>query len=112
MEDKEKKYSLNPDDFLKEILSEKDSIDPATEEIRVYLNKVIAKYELKTQAVIAVLAQISAGYVHSIKRDMPTPKTKDTIEDLYQHTYETFLAFFEFNDVLSEVEKEERRNLN
>ena len=100
---------FTPEDALKAILQQKDSIDVASNELSEKLSEVIAKYQLDPQAVMAVLAQMSAGFVHQLQREMLTPNSKETIENIYQHAFHTFLALSDIYDVENMVK---RRDLN
>ena len=100
------------DYILKDILRQKEAIDPATDELREKFTEIIAKYHLNGQGVMAVLAQLSAEYVHRLQLKVATPNDKDLIEDMYQHIFEVFLATFDFQDLQEEVRKEMKLKIN
>lgn len=106
------KKDYKSDYILKDILSQRDTIDSATNELLVTFNEMIQKYHLNGQGAMATVAQLSALYVHGLKKGVSTPEEQDILEDMFEHTFNTFLALFDLQDIQEEISKEERRKLN
>ncbi len=84
----------------------------ATEQLRQRFNEVIAEKQLSPQDALIVLANLSAGYSHMVKRVMKTPEQKDAVEDVFTRNYQIFLGLLEGKDISAEIDKMEREKAN
>ena len=101
-------------DILSELTNKQHMIEPATEQLRIRLNELIDEYQLDHTSVIAVMARLSAAYVHQLKNGAPQAVGKDFIENSYYELFQAFLAMHENYDkyVQQEAEKEKRMEKN
>ncbi len=91
---------------------ELQNISDAAEQLRQRFNEVIAEKQLSPQDALIVLANLSAGYSHMVKRVMDTPEKKNAVEDVFTRNYQIFLGLLEGKDVEAEIDKMEREKLN
>ena len=75
------------------------------------LNDIILKYDINAPTTLAVLAQLSAGYVHQMKQGQE-PAYQDHIEDVFQNMYQESLAQFDLHNINREMEKMRQKELN
>ena len=57
---------IGPDDILNDLKRQQEAVSPATDELRLKLNKIIAKYRIDASTTLIVLSNLSAGYVHQM----------------------------------------------
>lgn len=101
-------------DVLSELTDKQHLIDPVAEQLRLRLNELIDKYQLDHTSVIAVMARLSAAYVHQLQNAAPPAVGRDFIENSYYELFQAFLAMHEDYDnyVQEEAEKEKRIEKN
>ncbi len=92
--------------------SDLQRISDATEQLRQRFNEVIAEKQLSPQDALIVLANLSAGYSHMVKRVMTNPEQKDAVEDVFTRNYQIFLGLLEGKDIEGEIDKMEREKAN
>lgn len=98
--------------ILENLLTKGRKVFPAGEELRVKLNEIISSHRLDTNAVTTLLAYLSAAYVHKVKQTLDTEEAKDLLEDIFVQDFNNFLIMFDLNDVMEEVEKMKKKELN
>ena len=98
-------------DINEELKRLHEAINPATNELRLRLNDIILKYDINAPTTLAVLAQLSAGYVHQMKQGQE-PAYQDHIEDVFQNMYQESLAQFDLHNINREMEKMRQKELN
>ena len=71
----------------------------ATEELRQRLNEIIAKHEMSGEAVLAMLAHISAGYIHQMQRAYDEDGADAVVEETFHNMLTALLTDFDMSDV-------------
>ncbi len=84
----------------------------ASEELRQRLNEVIASHQMSGEAVLAMLAHISAGYIHQMQRIYDQTGAEVVVEENFQNMLTAFLTDFDMSDVKTEMDKIKREQLN
>jgi len=84
----------------------------ASEELRQRLNEVIASHQMSGEAVLAMLAHISAGYIHQMQRIYDHAGAEVVVEEHFQNMLTAFLTDFDMSDVKTEMDKIKREQLN
>ncbi len=102
---------IGPDDILNDLKRQQEAVSPATDELRLKLNEIIAKYRIDASTTLIVLSNLSAGYVHQMQRGQE-PSYRDAVEDMFQRGFKTCLAHYDLLDVNDEVEKMKKQELN
>ena len=105
----------NNDKELKEVLHELALLEQFTgmgaEELKDKLNEIIQKYSLNPAAVLAMLARLTAGYIHIIQ-EHSAPEKHDEIEDKFHFMLESYLADMDLVKVSKTMEKIKRMDAN
>lgn len=91
-----------------------------SEELRQRLNEIIARHQMSGDAVLAMLAQISAGYIHQIsagyihqmQRVYDQAGADEIVDESFQNMLTAFLTDFDMSDVSNEIDKIKREHLN
>ena len=84
----------------------------ASEELRQRLNEIIATHQMSGDAVLAMLAQISAGYIHQMQRAYDQAGADEIVEETFQNMLTAFLTDFDMSDVSNEIDKIKREQVN
>ena len=84
----------------------------ASEELRQRLNEIIARHQMSGDAVLAMLAQISAGYIHQMQCAYDQAGADEIVEETFQKMLTAFLTDFDMSDVSNEIDKIKREQLN
>ena len=84
----------------------------ASEELRQRLNEVIANHQMSGEAVLAMLARISAGYIHQMQCIYDQAGAEVIVEENFQNMLTAFLTDFDMSDVKTEMDKIKREQLN
>jgi len=79
-----KAFKYNSETLLREMVTEANAIDPATEAVSKTLNEVIAKHKLSGQSLLKLMARLSAESIHRVQYDLCTPETRDKAEEYFQ----------------------------
>ena len=90
-------FKYNTEDLLQEIVKNAGMDDPATDSVRIALNKAITSHKLTGKEVLMLLAKLSAAWIHKIQRDICNPETKDKVEDFYNDALAGHLGLFEYS---------------
>ena len=77
----------------------------ASEELRQRLNEVIANHQMRGETVLAMLARISAGYIHQMQRSYDQAGAEAVVEENFQTMLKAFLTDMDMNEVKEEKEK-------
>ena len=96
--------NFNPKEGI-DIQLRQDEIDPAADEMRQRLNEVITGHGLSGESALAVLAKLSAAYIHLQQRFFNDPGAKDAVEDLFTQTLQHYLALFDMTDMQREMNR-------
>ena len=86
--------------------------DPAAEELRKSLNGLIAKYNLHPSVVISLLARISAAYIHLTQKAYNQICGDEVVEEDFQNMLTAHLTDLDMSDVMDEMEKMKKEQLN
>ena len=84
----------------------------ASEELRQRLNEVIANHQMSGEAVLAMLARITAGYIHQMQRAYDQAGADEVVEESFQTMLTAFLTDFDMSDVQQEIDKIKREQVN
>ena len=84
----------------------------ASEELRQRLNEVIANHQMSGEAVLAMLARITAGYIHQMQRAYDHAGADEVVEESFQTMLTAFLTDFDMSDVRQEIDKIKREQVN
>lgn len=98
--------------LLKDLFSQSDSDKEATEEFRVALNAIIAKYKLPPAVVISLLARMSAAYIHLTQRYYNKLGADVVVEEDFQNMLEAQLTDLDMSDIGNEIEKIKNLEVN
>ena len=63
-------FTYNTEALLQEIVKNAGVDDPATDSVRIALNKAISSNQLTGKEVLMLLAKLSAAWIHRIQRDV------------------------------------------
>lgn len=105
-------YEFKPEAVIQELLEREKDYGPATEELRLSLNNIIKERNLDAFTVMAILARLSAGYVHQMQMLYDDMDANEVVEETYQHVFTTFLTSYDMGRVAKEVETMKREELN
>lgn len=83
-----------------------------TDQLLLSLNNLVTEYNLNGSDILAVLSRLSAAHIHSMQGIVNGPEEKDAIESAYYKILDYYLAAFDANDLLNEVEKMKRERMN
>ena len=100
------------DEIEEEIMSQQQVLHPATDAVRVALNEAIQKYNLSAASTLVLLARFAAATIHKLQKQLPDPKFKDDIEDMFNDTLVTYLALLDMRDVSEEYNNIRREKMN
>ena len=104
---KDKEYINTSEGFISEILRKQEALEPAVDDMRQRLNEVIASHQLTANGVIAVLAKLSAAYVHRLQKELKyPPETEDTVTNLFLADFQLDLDLFELQDLQRQMKKD------
>lgn len=103
---------IGPDDILNDLKRQQEAVSPATDELRLKLNEVIAKYNINSTTTLAILSRLAAGYVHQMQQQSFSPSTKDIIEENFHKMFEINLSSLDIHDVNKEMERMKRMEEN
>lgn len=107
--------TYNPQGLLDDLMAQSAKIEPASDELRLKLNEIIAANRLDAPAALAVLARLSAGYIHQMQKTFCDAPNKNMIEDMFNNNLQLFLGLFDLTDVNQEIEniqREKRERMN
>ena len=90
-------FKYNTEDLLQEIVKNAGVDDPATDSVRLALNKAITSHKLTGKEVLMLLARLSAAWIHKIQRDISGPEAKDKVEEFYNDALAGHLGLFEYS---------------
>lgn len=99
-------------EIMQVILDNHDKIEAASDDVREALNKAIDRYRLNPRTTLAVLADISAAYVHMLQRSCSTPEKRDEVDQFYVTAFDTYQGLQDMHDMDVEAAKEQRKHLN
>lgn len=88
-------FTYNTEALLQEIVKNAGVDDPATDSVRIALNKTISSNQLTGKEVLMLLAKLSAAWIHRIQRDVSG--AKDKVEDFYNDALAGHLGLFEYS---------------
>ena len=103
---------FNPENVLKDLERNQQAVNPATNELRLKLNEIIAKYHINPAVTPSVLGKLSAGYVHQMQQLYNDPSWKDIAEDMYQNAFKAYLAYFDAYEIRQEAERMRQKEMN
>ena len=89
-----------------------EQVANVTDQLLLSLNNLVTEYNLNGSDILAVLSRLSAAHIHSIQELVNGPEEKDAVESAYYKILDYYLAAFDANDLLNEVEKMKRERLN
>ncbi len=89
-----------------------ERVADVTDQLLPMLQDMIRKQNLTGADVLAALAQLSAAHIHSMQGIVNGPEEKDAVESAYHKILDYYLAAFDANDLLNEVEKMKRERMN
>ena len=97
-----------------EILSEYEEILAIHTSPQVAHNvvEVIANHQMSGEAVLAMLARITAGYIHQMQRAYDHAGADEVVEESFQTMLTAFLTDFDKSDVRQEIDKIKREQVN
>ena len=84
----------------------------ATEDLRKAFNSILERYNMEPEAALALLARISAGFIHRMQRVTDSAGYNENIEERFQELLTVFLTDLDMTAVAQEVEKIKNQNLN
>lgn len=90
-------FTYNTEALLQEIVKNAGVDDPATDSVRIALNKAISSNQLTGKEVLMLLAKLSAAWIHRIQRDVSGAEAKDKVEDFYNDALAGHLGLFEYS---------------
>ena len=103
---------MQVDDYSNDPLWDEDSVAAITDKLLPLLQDLIKHRNLTGADVMAALAQLSASHIHSMQGLVNGPEEKDAIENAYYKILDYYLAAFDANDLLNEVEEMKRERMN
>ena len=77
---------MNDEDVVQSMLDMDKYLAPAAEDLRRMLNEVVAHWGLNGEAVLSLLARLSAGYIHQLQRAYDQQGADVVVEEDFQHT--------------------------
>ena len=89
-----------------------EQVAEVTDQLLLSLNNLVTEYNLNGSDILAVLSRLSAAHIHSIQELVNGPEGKDAVESAYYKILDYYLAAFDANDLLNEVEKMKRERMN
>lgn len=89
-----------------------EQVANVTDQLLPMLQDMIRKQNLTGADVLAALAQLSAAHIHSMQELVNGPEEKDAVESAYYKILDYYLAAFDANDLMNEVEKMKRERMN
>ena len=90
-------FTYNTEALLQEIVKNAGVDDPATDSVRIALNKAISSNQLTGKDVLMLLAKLSAAWIHKIQRDVSGAEAKDKVEDFFNDALAGHLGLFEYS---------------
>ena len=96
--------------LLKDMLTHEEGT--AVEDLRVALNEIIAKNLLHSSVVISLLARLSAAYIYLTQKYYDRLHADVVVEEDFQNILTAHLTELDMSDVMDEVEKIKKENLN
>ena len=96
--------------LLKDMLTHEEGT--AVEDLRVALNEIIAKHRLHSSVVISLLARLSAAYIYLTQKYYDRLHADVVVEEDFQNILTAHLTELDMSDVMDEVEKIKKENLN
>ena len=89
-----------------------EQVANVADQLLLSLNNLVTEYNLNGSDILAVLSRLSAAHIHSIQELVNGPEEKDAVESAYYKILDYYLAAFDANDLLNEVEKMKRERMN
>ena len=89
-----------------------EQVAEVTDQLLLSLNNLVTEYNLNGSDILAVLSRLSAAHIHSMQGIVNGPEKKDAIESAYYKILDYYLAAFDANDLLNEVEEMKRERMN
>ena len=89
-----------------------EQVAEVTDQLLLSLNNLVTEYNLNGSDILAVLSRLSAAHIHALKGTCYSPEEKDAVESAYYKILDYYLAAFDANDLLNEVEKMKRERMN
>ena len=89
-----------------------EQVANVTDQLLLSLNNLVTEYNLNGSDILAVLSRLSAAHIHSMQGIVNGPEEKDAVESAYHKILDYYLAAFDANDLLNEVEKMKRERMN
>ena len=89
-----------------------EQVANVTDQLLLSLNNLVTEYNLNGSDILAVLSRLTAAHIHSIQELVNVPEAKDAVESAYYKILDYYLAAFDANDLLNEVEKMKRERMN
>ena len=89
-----------------------EQVANVTDQLLLSLNNLVTEYNLNGSDILAVLSRLSAAHIHSIQELVNGPEEKDAVESAYHKILDYYLAAFDANDLLNEVEEMKRERMN
>ena len=89
-----------------------EQVANVADQLLLSLNNLVTEYNLNGSDILAVLSRLSAAHIHSIQELVNGPEEKDAVESAYYKILDYYLADFDANDLLNEVEKMKRDRMN
>ena len=89
-----------------------EQVANVTDQLLLSLNNLVTEYNLNGSDILAVLSRLTAAHIHSIQELVNGPEEKDAVESAYYKILDYYLAAFDANDLLNEVEEMKRERMN
>ena len=94
------------------LMADHERLASAAEELRKKLNGIIAEYELSSDAVLLILARITAGYLNMTQRLLDQEGVAESIADNYNQMLNAYLFAFKMASAKFEAEQPNKDDLN
>ncbi len=103
---------MNDEDVVQSMLDLDNYLAPAAEDLRRRLNKVVAHWRLNGEAVLTLLARLSAGYIVQLQKAYDKAGAQDIVEEHFQTILSAYLTSYDMERVNGEIEKMKNKELN
>ena len=89
-----------------------EQVADVTDQLLLSLNNLVTEYNLNGSDILAVLSRLTAAHIHSIQELVNGLEEKDAVESAYYKILDYYLAAFDANDLLNEVEEMKKERMN
>jgi anthranilate/para-aminobenzoate synthase component I len=104
--------SLEREKLLEKLLRTHSKLKPAAEECLLSIGKIADNHQLKSFEGLLLMGKIAAEFVRLYQGNSKTTEDKDKIEDMFFTIFNTYLAFDDLEDIISEAEKFAKEKMN